>query len=112
MSAILGVTGPVFALIGLGYLVARTGLFQPADFRALGRYVVMLALPALIFRAVTARDLGALVDPAYLAAYLGGSLAVLGLGYRWSRWRGLDGPASRRWACPAPTRASLATRCC
>jgi malonate transporter len=68
MSAVLGVIGPIFALIALGYLVTRFRLFQPGDLRALGRYVVMLALPALIFRAVTARHLGTLVDPGYLAA--------------------------------------------
>lgn len=94
MSAILGVTGPIFALIAVGYLMARVGAFQPADLKALGRYVVMLALPALIFRAVTARELSALVDPAYLAAYLGGSLATLAIGYGLSRRAGLDGAAS------------------
>ena len=30
MSAVLAVTGPIFALIGLGYVVTRIGLFEPA----------------------------------------------------------------------------------
>ncbi|MFT3975363.1 MAG: AEC family transporter [Amaricoccus sp.] len=79
MSAIFSVTGPIFALIALGYAVRRGGVFGPSDLRALGRYVVMLALPALIFRAVAGREFGTLVDPAYLAAYLVGSLTTFGL---------------------------------
>ena len=94
MGGVIGVTGPIFALIGLGYLVTRLGSFRPADLRALGRYVVALALPALIFRAVTVGDLAAVIDPAYLAAYLGGSLATLAVGHGLGRRAGLDGAAS------------------
>lgn len=79
MSAILAITGPIFALIALGYVLRRTGSFTAADLRTLGRYVVTLALPALIFRAVTGSDLAALFDASYLAAYLVGSLATFAL---------------------------------
>ena len=88
MSPILAVTGPIFALIALGWGVTRGRLLDPAAVRALGQYVVNLALPALIFRAVTARDLEALVDPAYLAAYFGGSLAVFAAVFAMARRRG------------------------
>ena len=94
MTAVLAVTGPIFALIGLGHVITRIGLFDAGDLRALGRYVVMLALPALIFRAVTARDLAEVIDPPYLFAYLGGSLLSLAAGYGLSRRAGLDGVAS------------------
>ena len=53
----------------------------------------MLALPALIFRAVTTGDLGDLNLP-YLVAYLAGSLATLGVGYGLGRRSGLDGAAA------------------
>ena len=88
MTAILAVTGPIFALIALGWAVTRTGLLDPGTIRGLGRYVVTLALPALIFRAVTAREIEALVDLPYLAAYLAGSLAVFGLAFALARRRG------------------------
>lgn len=88
MIAVLSVIGPIFALIALGWGVTRGGLLDPAAIRALGRYVVNLALPALIFRAVTARDLGELVDLPYLSAYLGGSLAVFALAYALGLRRG------------------------
>lgn len=85
MMGILPVTGPIFALIAIGWLTARTGLFSAADTRSLGRFVVTLALPALIFRAVASRDLGAVADVGYLAAYAAGSLATFGIGYVLSR---------------------------
>jgi malonate transporter len=88
VTAILAVTGPIFALIALGWAVTRTGLLDSGTIRALGRYVVTLALPALIFRAVTAREIEDLVDLPYLAAYLAGSLAVFGLAFALARRRG------------------------
>lgn len=88
MSGVLGVTGPIFALIALGWAVTRGGLLDAAAIRALGRYVANIALPALIFRAVAGRQLGALVDPPYLLAYLAGSLAVFALAYALARGRG------------------------
>jgi malonate transporter len=88
VTAILAFTGPIFALIALGWTVTRTGLLDPGTIRALGRYVVTLALPALIFRAVTARESEDLVDLPYLAAYLAGSLAVFGLAFALARRRG------------------------
>lgn len=88
MSGVLGVTGPIFALIALGWAVTRGGLLDAAAIRALGRYVANIALPALIFRAVAGRELGALVDPPYLLAYLAGSLAVFALAYALARRRG------------------------
>ena len=81
----LAVTGTIFALIGLGYFVARLRVLGAEGVRALGAYVVTLALPALIFRALTERDLAAIVSPGYLFGYAGGSLATLLLGYLWSR---------------------------
>lgn len=85
MTGIVPVTGTIFAMIALGYASVRFGLFDAGAMRVLGRYVVNLALPALIFRAVTANDLGAILDAGYLVAYLFGSIATFGLGYAWSR---------------------------
>jgi hypothetical protein len=57
---------------------------------------------------VTGRDLESLVDPGHLAAYLGGSLLTLALGYGLSRRAGLDGAASTFQ--PARTAGSGAIR--
>jgi malonate transporter and related proteins len=85
MAETLSITGSIFALIALGFLAARARLFGAGAVDALGAYVVNLALPALIFTALAARDLAEVVDAGYLAAYLAGSLATLSLGYFWSR---------------------------
>jgi malonate transporter len=94
MGDVLAITGPIFALIAAGWLMTRGGIFSPADIRALGRYVVWLALPALIIRAVATSELGAIVHFPYLAAYLAGSLAVLAFGYRLARRAGRGGTAA------------------
>lgn len=78
---ILAITTPIFALIGIGYVSTRFGLFARSDMRVLGKFVLMLALPALIFRALTQRSLAEVFNPTYLAAYLVGSLGALWLAY-------------------------------
>lgn len=88
MLDVLSITGVIFVLIGVGFLVVRRGVFAPEEMRVLGKFVVNLALPALIFRAVTTRPLSDLANPAYLLAMLAGSLAVFWLGYGVSRRMG------------------------
>lgn len=88
MIDILPITGVIFILIGVGYLAVRIGALAAGDMAALGKFVVGFALPALIFRAVTQRPLGEIADPGYLAAMLGGSLAVFAAGYGLMRHRG------------------------
>lgn len=82
---ILSITGVIFVLIGTGYVSVRLGVFSSAEMGTLGKFVVNLALPALIFRAVSSRPVGEIANAGYLAALLGGSLAVFVLGYLWSR---------------------------
>lgn len=85
MFDILSITGVIFVLIGVGFVATRFGVFSSADMGALGKFVVNIALPALIFRAVTSHPLGEIINPGYMGALLLGSLAVFALGYFWSR---------------------------
>ena len=85
MVAVLSITGVVFILIALGYLSVRLSLFSAGEMATLGKYVVNFALPALIFRAVAGRDLGAIVDTGALGAYLAASVILFAAGYLWSR---------------------------
>ncbi len=95
MLDILSITGVIFALIALGYLTVIWGLFSDGDLAVLGKYIVNLALPALIFNAVASRSLAEVFIPGYVGAYLIGSLAVFAFGYGWSRkTAGLDPIAS------------------
>ena len=91
---VLAITGPLFALIAVGWLVTRVGLFSPADMRALGRYVVVLALPALIFRAVTTSDLRSVVHVALPRRLPRGLARGARAGLRPRAPLGLDGPAA------------------
>lgn len=80
MNSILNFTLPIFLLIGLGYGLVRGGLVTPDQFRGLGKIVFNVALPAVIVRALSASSIADVFNVPYLAAYAGGSLAVMGLG--------------------------------
>lgn len=80
MAAIFLITGPIFLLIGLGFGAARSGLLSTSEFSALGKFVVNLALPALLFLAIARRPLSETVSVPYMAAYLAAGVVLLGLG--------------------------------
>lgn len=82
MLEILAITLPIFLLIGAGFTAARTGLLSRDNMQGVGTFVMYLALPSLIIRALTEHPLAEVFNPTYLLAYGLGSLAVflLGLG--------------------------------
>jgi predicted permease len=88
MSAILNITGPIFLIIGLGYLAVRLGLFQKTDMRVLGRFVMFIALPALLFKALASRALSDIVHTDYLLVYALGSAVPMLLMLWWQRRQG------------------------
>ena len=95
MLDILAITTPIYLIILTGFLMTRKGLFSKADMRLLGRFVIQLALPALVFQAVSARPIGDIFNPAYMLPYLIGSLLSMAIGYGWARRQGrLDMTAS------------------
>ena len=47
MLTILGITAPIFLLIGTGFVSVRAGLVKPRETRGLGTFVINIALPAL-----------------------------------------------------------------
>ena len=81
MLEVLPITGTIFALMAIGWLAGRFRLFAPQDFAVLGRFIVTLAIPALIFRAITSRPLAGLLDPAYLLAFTAAALIVFATGH-------------------------------
>lgn len=80
MLEILAITVPVFLLIGLGYAGVRLAVLDGAAMRALGRFVIVFALPAMLFQALAWRSFDEVMDAGYLAAYALGSLAAFGAG--------------------------------
>lgn len=85
MLEILAITGPIYITIALGFLTTRLGLFSQGDMRVLGKFVINLALPALLFNALAQRPIGEILNGRYLLVYAVGSLLTLGLGWLWAR---------------------------
>lgn len=81
MLDILAITGPIYLVVLAGYLATRFGLFARTDMQVFGKFVLNLALPALIFNALAQRRIGDILHPAYLLSYLAGSLLMLTLAY-------------------------------
>ncbi len=106
MLTVFAITLPVFAVMALGYITVWRGLFAPAEMRTFGKFVLNIALPALLFGTLATRDLSEVLNPAYLAAYaLAGlatgavALAVLGAqgegaARRAVGWIGVNSPNS------------------
>lgn len=91
MLDILAITGPIYLCIALGYLATRGGLFDRADMRVFGKFVINLALPALLFNALAQRSVGEIFNGRYLAAYALGSGLLLGAAVLWYRKAGRQG---------------------
>ncbi|WP_417671835.1 AEC family transporter [Roseibium sp.] len=85
MLDVLAMTGVIFLLIAVGYAVVQWGTLSASDLKVLGVFVVNFAMPALIFKAVSTRDLTDVFDPVYLALYVTASLATFALAYGSSR---------------------------
>ena len=82
---ILGITGPIYLAIALGYFATRRGWFSKADMPVFGRFTIQIALPALLFNALSQRSAAEVFNLQYLGAYALGSLLVIGLGLWWAR---------------------------
>jgi malonate transporter len=74
MSAILNIIAPVFALILVGYTVARTPKWTPDATRYFNNFVFYVALPTLLFGKLASGEAFEGVEPLIVAAYFGGGL--------------------------------------
>ena len=81
MLDILAIVSPIYIIIFLGYATTRAGLFGRAELLTFGKFVIKLALPALVFNAVAQRHIADIIVPGYLLAYTAGALAMLGGAY-------------------------------
>ncbi|TWG93022.1 hypothetical protein L598_004500000020 [Mesorhizobium sp. J18] len=86
MLAIAAITAPIFLIVAVGYLTIRTGIIDKATNRALGAFALYVALPALIFKALSQRSIGEIVRADYLVAYAAASLVVFALVFATARF--------------------------
>lgn len=82
---ILGITGPIYLAIALGYIATRRGLFSKADMQVFGKFTIYIALPALLFNALSSRSVAEILNAHYLGAYALCSLLMIGMGLWWAR---------------------------
>ncbi|EPB4932320.1 AEC family transporter [Vibrio fluvialis] len=78
---VLSVVFPIFLVIFLGYLCVRRRLISATSVAEMGRYVMYLALPAVIVKTLIDLPLDDLFNLRYLLAYLLTSVSVMVLGY-------------------------------
>ncbi len=97
MLSALQILIPIFALILAGFVMRRRGIAGPAACSELNRFVVWLALPALLFKLMAHASWAQLYQPAFMAAFGLSSLAVFILTLAW-RLR-----AGATWPTPAWT---------
>jgi malonate transporter len=83
MFTVLAITLPIFMVVGLGFATTRGGLFSTADMRIFGRFVINIALPAMLFTAIAKRDLVEIFDVSFMGAYAAASLLMVALGLLW-----------------------------
>ena len=80
MQVLFEVTVPVFALIGLGYISVRRGLFSDSHIAGLMRFAQYVAIPCLLFRAISQIDFRANFDSLLMVSFYAGSLCTFLLG--------------------------------
>ena len=69
MSSTIEILLPVFGLIAAGFLCRRRGVLGPAAASELNRFVVWLALPALLFQIMAHASWHQLYQPAFVATF-------------------------------------------
>lgn len=96
MLEILSITTPIYLAIAVGFLATRAGWFAKSEIRVLGKFVINIALPSLVFNALTQRRFDEILNVTYMAVYAGGSLLTMAAAYLWTRKL----PAGERGARP------------
>ena len=69
MLAIFNIMAPIFILIGMGYGAIRFGMFEFSQLQGLGKFVLKVGLPALVFYAIASKPITQVFQPIYLAGY-------------------------------------------
>ncbi|CCE00838.1 AEC family transporter [Bradyrhizobium sp. STM 3809] len=88
MQAVLNSALPIFALILTGFLCGRFGVFDRTATDNLNRFAVYLALPALIFTAMSKIGIEQVSQFGFIGAFCGGIAATFATGFVISRLRG------------------------
>lgn len=88
MDPVLNAALPIFALILTGYLCGRFGVLSTSATDSLNRFAIYLALPALMFLAMSRITPDQAAQTGFALAFAGGIAITFALGFALSRWRG------------------------
>lgn len=88
MNAVLNAAVPIFALILVGYLCGRFGVFSREATDSLNRFAIYLALPALMFLAMSKITPDQVSQIGFVLAFVGGIAITFALGFASARLRG------------------------
>lgn len=90
---------PVFLLIGVGWIMIRTGVIPRQGLSIIAAFALNVALPALIFQALATRPAAEVLNLPYLAAYGGASLVLFAAVFAFARLAlGRGASFSAAWA--------------
>ncbi|MBV9532774.1 MAG: AEC family transporter, partial [Bradyrhizobium sp.] len=88
MQAVLNSALPIFALIFTGFICGFFGVFDRTATDNLNRFAVYLALPSLMFVAMSKISLDQVKQLGFVAAFCGGFAACFVVAFFISRLRG------------------------
>lgn len=88
MAFVFAIIFPVFGLVLAGYLSRRFGVLGPAAASELNRFVVWLALPALLFQIMAKAQWSVLYQPGFIASFAAAGLGLFVLVVTMAVWRG------------------------
>ena len=94
MLAILTITMPIFIIMAMGYFSVRFDFFTEVQLAGIGKFVIRIGLPMLVFHAITTRPLSDVINLNYLYGYGLASLLAFFAGWGLSRRRGQDATLS------------------
>lgn len=80
MDIILDIILPVFGIVLIGYVAARSGAFPEAAGRGLAFFVFNFAIPPMLFRSMAAQTLPDPIEWSFLASYFGAGFIVCAVG--------------------------------
>lgn len=85
MSALVNIIAPVFALIVVGFAVAKTPIWTSGSSASFQKFVYYVAIPTLLFGKLASGRAFDGVEPLIAAAYFGGCLVTMALTMIFSR---------------------------
>jgi predicted permease len=82
---VLSVTLPIFILVAMGFFATKKEILPAGSNKALAAFAVNFALPAILFRSISAKPMSELFQADFFLAYGAGSLASYFIVYSFAR---------------------------